>query len=414
MSRAARALWGLFLLTVLLAVVFQATGGDTIVKPLRRFFAAVQQTDSWRPMRLAEEYVSASHDRPVYGQMLTSGVKFQYPMSSLLFTRHLNLSWLNGLSWFCVIVVIVAIWRTLRRTGTGTPLEFSYDDPAVGLALIGLALTFYPLIMSYALGQVQAWITALLSLALLAWISGREDLAGVAVGVVCLLKPTYAIVMLWAVVRRRSRFLVPLAGVVLLGTLAALVAYGWSDSVDYLTALRIMSRGGEAFYPNQSVNGLLNRAMGTANSLQFSRYAFAPYHPVVYVGTLLAFVALVGLALWMPARRGAAGTSLDFSILLLTITLTSPIAWIHHYGVLLPILAATAPAILTKRPWGPPTGLLLGVAYIAVSQPVPPLDRAAGVLFGIPQSYPLAGALTILCLLYASLRPTRPLPARGA
>src|SRR5260221_330872 len=278
---------------------------------MRRFFAAVQQTDSWRPMRLAEEYVGGGHDRPVYGKMLSArGVKFQYPMSSLLLTRHLNLSWLNGLSWFSVIVVIVAIWRILRRTGAGTPLEFRHDDPAVGVALIGLTLSLYPGGGAYSLGQIQAWGAALLALAVLAWVSERDDLAGVAVGLACLLKPTYGIFVVWAAVRRRTRFLVPLLGVVLLGTLAALVAYGWPDNVDYLTALRIMSRGGEAFYPNQSFNGFLNRLMGTADSLVFDRHAFAPYHPLVYAGTLTAFVALVGLALWLAALRRVDGLPL--------------------------------------------------------------------------------------------------------
>jgi alpha-1,2-mannosyltransferase len=415
MSRAARLLWGLFVPVVLLAGMLELSGNATIARPLRRFFAAVQQTDSWRPMRIAEDYVDGNHDRPVYEEMLTvRNVKFQYPMSSLLFTRHLSLGWLNGLSWFSVIVVMVAIWWILRRTGTGTPLEFRHDDPAVGLALIGLTLSFYPVIEAYSLGQIQAWVTALLALAILAWVSGREDLAGVAVGLACLLKPTYGIFVIWAAVRRQTRFLVPLVGVVLLGTFAALVAYRWSDNVDYLTALRVMSRGGEAFYPNQSFNGFLNRLLGTANSLVFDRYAFAPYNPVVYAGTLIAFVSLVGLALWLPARRGAAGTALDFSILLLTITVTSPIAWVHHYGVVLPMLAATAPAILLGRPWGRLTAPMLALAYVALSQAFGPLDRAAGVLFGIPQSYVFAGALTILFLLYGSLGSRQPLPVPAA
>ena len=417
MSRAARLLWGLFILdAMLLTIALRATGGDTIIRPARKFFSAVQQTDSWRPMRLAQEYLDAGHDRPVYQEMLSNReVKFQYPLSSLLITRHLNPSWLNGISWFSVIVVIAAVWRILRRTAAGTPLEFRHDDPAVGLALIGLSLSFYPLIEAYSLGQIQAWITALLALALVAWVSGREDLAGVAVGMACLFKPTYAMFIVWAAVRRRTRFLVPLAGVLVLGTLAALVAYGWSDNVDYLHALRIMGRGGEAFHPNQSVNGLLNRLLANGNSLTFDRHAFAPYHPVVYVGTVVAFVALMGLALWLPVRRGALGTAADFSIFLLTITISSPIAWVHHYGVLLPILAVTAPMILSRRPIGRMTAPLLAVAYVAVSQCVGPLDSTAGlVFFALPQSYVLAGALTILSLVYGSLRPTRPLPVHVA
>lgn len=406
MSRAARILWLLFIIDVFcITAALEITGRDTIARPARRFFAAVQQTDSWRPMKIADSYLSAPHERPVYDELLNGrGVKFQYPLSSLLFTRNLDLSWLNGVSWFAIVVTIVCVWRILRRTGTGTPLEFRSDDPAVGLALIGLSLGFYPVMEAYSLGQVQAWITALLALAILAWVGGREELAGVAVGVACLFKPTYALLAVWAALRRRVRFLVPLAGVLVLGTLAALVAYGIPENVDYLRALRIMSRGGEAFYPNQSVNGFLNRLLGNGNSLVFDRYAFAPYHPAVYAGTIVAFVALLGLALWIPRRRGGAGGTLDFCAFLLTLTMTSPIGWVHHYGVVLPLLAATAPAMLARRPWGRLTGPVLAVAYTLVSQFIAPLTEA--VRFGgIGQSYVLAGAAAILVLLYATLPP---------
>lgn len=406
-SRAAAILWLLLIVNGLaLTAILHATGRDaTIARPLRRFLAAVQQTDSWRPMAMAEQYLSAPHERPVYQEMLEErAVKFQYPLSSLLFTRHLNLSSLNGISWVSIVVVAIANWRILRRSGVDTPLEFRRSDPAVGLALVGLTLTFYPVMESYSLGQIQAWINACFALALLAWISGRQELAGVAVGLACLWKPTYLVFAVWALLRRRVRFLLPLAGTVALGTAAAIVAYGWTDNLDYVRALRIMSRGGEAFYPNQSVNGLLNRAFQTAASVQFDRHAFAPFHPVVYAGTLVAFVSLLALALWLPARRGAGGTLTDFSILLLTVTMASPIAWVHHYGVLLPILVALAPGMLATNPWGRWTWPALAVAYVAASQHIGPFNRAAATLFGLPQSYVFAAGLVVLAMLYASLR----------
>ena len=63
--------------------------------------------DKLRPMRLAEEYLTHAHDHPVYQEMLTvRGVKFQYPLSSLIFTRHLTDSWLNVISWFSIVIVI--------------------------------------------------------------------------------------------------------------------------------------------------------------------------------------------------------------------------------------------------------------------------------------------------------------------
>jgi alpha-1,2-mannosyltransferase len=410
-SRAARSLWLLFLLdAVLLTAALQmagATDGETIVRPARRWLAGIQQTDSWRPMQVAEQYLAGAHERPVYTEMLdVRGVKFQYPLSSLLFTRHLSLAALNAISWISIVVVVVAVWLILRRSGTGTPLEFRSDDPAVGIALVGLSLSFFPLIEAYSLGQIQAWINSLLALATLAWLMRREDLAGVAVGLACLLKPTYALFGLWALVRRRPRFLVPMAGIVILGTLAAIVAYGFADNVDYLHALAKIGRQGETFYPNQSFNGLLNRLLGNGDSLKFDRAAFAAFNPAVYAGTLAAFAALTTLALVIPWRLRVGGSIADFAIMLLTITMTAPVAWTHHYGVLLPILAATAPAMLARRPIGAWTGAVLAVCYVAASQALAPANALAGTPFGVLQSYLLLAAMGILALLYASLTPS--------
>src|SRR5439155_23072045 len=111
-------------------------------------------------------------------------------------------------------------------------------------------------------------------------------------------------------------------------------------------ALSLMGRGGVQFFPDHSVNGLVNRLLGNGDSLKFDRAAFAPFHPVVYGATLAAFVVLTGLALWMPRRSPRAGSPVDLRLFALTITLTSPIAWDHHYGLVFPMLAAAAPVIL--------------------------------------------------------------------
>jgi hypothetical protein len=417
-SRAALCLWLLFLVDAVgLPIALGLTGvsdSETIQRPVHRFLDGYQQTDSWRPMKAAEDYLDAPHDRPVYEEMLENrGIKFQYPLSSLIFTRHLSLDWLNWISWISIIVVLCAVWKILRRTGAGTPLEFRADDPAVGLALVGLTLTFYPLVEAYSIGQIQAWINALLALAILSWTRSREDLAGVAVGLACLLKPSYGLLGVWGAIRRRWQFVVPVAGVLILGALAAYVAYGWVDNVDYFNALRVMGRQGEAYHFNQSFNGVMNRLLQNGDSMTFDRSAFAPFHPVVYATTLAAFGALATLAVWLPVRGGAAGTVEDFSVMLLTITITAPIAWTHHYGILLPILAATAPRLLVRRPFGAWTAAVLIAAYLFSSELIAWLDKLTW-FGGLAQSYLLLASLTILAMLYRSLRPTSgaPLPAQ--
>src|SRR5439155_1316024 len=81
-----------------------------------------------------------------------------------------------------------------------------------------------------------------------------------------------------------------------LGTAAALVRFGLADHLQYLEVLRTISRSGEAYYPNQSVNGVMNRVLGNGAPAEFSP-EFAPYHPVVYFTTLVSSLLILALAL---------------------------------------------------------------------------------------------------------------------
>ncbi len=419
-SGPARHLWLLFFVhAVLVTVGLQVAGvpeGETIIRPLRRFLDGVQQTDSWRPMQAASAYLDRPGDRLVYDELLNvRRIKFQYPLSSLFVTRYFNLSVLNLISWVTVVAMIVVVWLILRRTGKSTPLELRGDDPTASLAIVGLTLTCLPIIEAYSLGQIQAWISLLLALAVFAWLVRQEDWAGVAVGVACLLKPTYLLLALWGVVRWRPRFVVSMVAVVCLGTLASVVAFGAAQNLDYFQALATIGRRGEAFHPNQSFNGLLNRLVGNGDSLRFDRAEFAPFDPIVYGGTLVAFLVFTGLSLWLPSRTSQAGGTTDFSIAMLTVTMTSPIAWTHHYGVLPAVLAATAPGLLVRAPFGRWTGATLFACYVVANQSLSGIfNRLADRLFNVLQSYVLIAVLLLIALLYASLLADRPSRAENS
>ena len=51
---------------------------------------------------------------------------------------------------------------------------------------------------------------------------------------------------------------------------------------------------------------------------------------------------LIGMALFWNFRKQQANVA-DFCLAALSFTMASPIAWEHHYGILLPILAAIVP-----------------------------------------------------------------------
>jgi Glycosyltransferase family 87 len=425
---AAALLWCLLLLNgaaipALLRAVGEPTS-NTLAWHTLLFLRFDQRSDSWAPMRQASDYLRQPHDRDVYHALLFDRhVKFQYPLTSLLFTRWFSFWTLKALSWLALVTTAVLIWLILVRAWRDGPFPFRWTDLAVALPVMGLATIFYPLLKAYSLGQIQVWINLLFAGAVLAWQTGSPRLSGVLAGLMTLMKPTYALLIVWGVVRRRFAFAGSAAVVIAAGALVALGVYGWSDNVAYLSALHYIGERGEAFYPNQSVNGLVNRLLGHGNSLRFDRAAFAPFDPLVYACTIVAAVILVGLALWLPRRSRRAGSVVDLSIMIVSLTIASPIAWDHHYGVVGPILAAVLPLAVERAPLGRWTLPALGIVLLLEGQALLITNRLADTWLGIAQSYMFLGALLLLVLLYrllwapgraANVGPPAPVSAPGA
>ena len=91
-----------------------------------------------------------------------------------------------------------------------------------------------------------------------------------------------------------------LATTLMAGLGVSLVLFGVENHVEYLSVLSFLSRHGESFWANQSINGLLNRLVVASNDADFDPYGFPPFHLGVYLGTLLTSLVLVGAALIRP------------------------------------------------------------------------------------------------------------------
>ncbi len=95
-------------------------------------------------------------------------------------------------------------------------------------------------------------------------------------------------------------------------TLTAGGLYGFYHYLDYLPVLSFLSRHGESFFPNQSVNGLMHRFFFNGNNLQWVSDQFPPFNPIVYACSLIAGAIILGPALfWQrknagPPRSGTA------------------------------------------------------------------------------------------------------------
>jgi hypothetical protein len=230
-----------------------------------------------------------------------------------------------------------------------------------------LGLTFYPVIWAHGLGQIQVYLNALTALGILAHLLGWRAGSGVCLGLCCLVKPQYAILLIWAVLRRHWKFVAGFSAAVFPLGFVSLALFGWDNHMRYIEVIREIAKVGESFWANQSVNGFVNRLIGNGDAINFSPVEFAPYHPVVHTITIATSLLIIGLALYRGRTAVGGDSTLDLAVIIAAATMASPIAWEHHYGAFLPLFALALPACLKLTASSRMTGLVLGASFLAVS-----------------------------------------------
>ncbi len=321
--------------------------------------------DSWNAMRAAFDWYALNPGGRLYQELFfAQHVKFQYPPSSLLLFDGLSLLGiepgnhvLNNINWW-IIGGNALVNGLFASELASRSRHYASSRVLIGVIVALATPLYYPSMKAFDLGQLQVWINMLFSLAALAWLMGRNGVAGVMIGVICLMKPQFALFAAWGLLRREWAFLIGWSVVALGGNLMALAIFGWQNHVDYLGVLSALSRTGESFIANQSFNGLLNRLYTADNPGVWQAHGFPAFHPVIYAGTLVTSLAMIAAALFLPLRRPGATRLSDFLCAALTFTLASPIAWEHHFGLLPVVYVAAMFALLVEdvsprvKTWG--------------------------------------------------------------
>jgi alpha-1,2-mannosyltransferase len=381
--------------------------------------------DSWGIMSISLEYARETHDVPLYSEIFFNRhLKFQYPPSSLLAIA--GMLWMAGpegvrtteckvfdfptlndiLGW---LFILMSALTTAALLELGLSGRLTDDTRGLrlmrGALVIGFAMTFYPVVKAYTLGQIQVWLNGMFGLALLAWVTKHKGASGVLIGLMCLVKPHYGLFLLWGALRREWRFTVASASAMMVGLAISVAAFGLANHLDYLNVLWYLPQHGEAFYPNHSFNGLLNRLMSLEDPFSFQNLVFIdlgfpPFQPLVYGGTLITSVIILSAALLRRGTEGDSDRKFDFCTMALSTTMASPIAWEHHYGVMLPIFGVMLAAVIGDRR----RLIWLVACYVLASNFFHFTNLLAFTPFNVAQSYLLAAAVVILLMLHG-MRP---------
>jgi len=364
-------------------------------------------------LRLARDSREAIYDTIFFAHH----EKFQYPLTSLLWldglgaVLHVDVETLNRLNALVFAANAVCCGLIMRKAFT--TLDFAYGASANwGVFIVGCAVpyVFWPTLYGLYVGQIQIWIDLLFSLALLAWWREARLLAGVAIGLACTIKPQLGLLLIWGLLWRERRFSVALATTAACFGALAMIRYGAQNNFKYMQVLSFISRHGESFHPNQSINGLTNRLLFLGNNLDWAGDRFAPFSRTVWLATWISNLALAAIPLGMALRaRDQRPGVLDLALGGLCFTMASPIVWEHHYGLALPICLLVFGASFDQRVNSRGRTLLAcaWVAWLLIGADLQLFDSLSGTLLNVLQSPVLFGALILvaaLCALAPSLR----------
>jgi hypothetical protein len=366
----------------------------------RYFFHFQQGTDSWTPMLGSVNYFLAHPGLAIYQAKLYDTLI--YPLTSilpLLWMKQAGMSDAGVLhvllvgSWLAVVAV-VALQMTIAAKVAGRGQgALSWQ---AWLATLLAAFFFMPITLAFSLGQAQIFLDLFFTLLVLFWIEGRERPAGVMMALLVMVKPQFGLLLLWAALRRRWNALAAGAATLGVGGAVALAVFGVRNNLDYLGVLAGLSRKAQSHYANQSIFGLLNRAIFNGENLPYHPYVYPPFVPWIYAMTLATTAVLVLLALGYRWRERAGGMA-DLAVVGVVSVIATPMAWEHHYGVMLPIFVWLWFAVYRQRKGSAWT---LALAWVLIADFLSPLNFLAAIpVANVLQSYMYFGALLLLGLL---------------
>ena len=288
--------------------------------------------DALPAMDAARSLLEGAH-APIYDMSQTDRAAFLYPpIAAALYAPHVvagdAMLW-SLVSWNRFVFVLLAL--LLAGALVGPRRRWPTVGEALGVA--ASMVLFLPMVRSLELNQASLYVALFVGAAWVALDRGADGAAGVFLALAAAVKPhlfAMAPLLVFHARRAATAALVAAAGLLV----ASLALAGIENHVTYLTHVLPEAARGYAFFPNQSIGGLLHRLVSPAPIDTFE--LMAP-NPAVMRATLALGAGLYAAALVVVARarRRVDLRREAFALAWLVTTMIAPIAWGHHYAAAL-------------------------------------------------------------------------------
>jgi hypothetical protein len=374
--------------------------------------------DSWFPMGRALDFLKQPSSGLIYQTLFFSEhIKFQYPPAGLLildlvrwigFQTPVELNKINA--GLLIATGLVFAVFSVRILGS---IRFFKVAVPVGPITFLLALRFYPSNLAFQIGQMQVLLGFLFLLACWAVLNDRRVLAGSLIALAATVKPQFLPLGILALWQKNWRFAAGLVGVTAASLALSVSLYGWPTHLDYLSVLAFLSKHGEYQHLNQSVDGFLVRELYQGPSLDrdssgpIPQSAFPPYIAAVYIPTIISSLLML-LTPFFVRSKGTDRISrlLEFCTASVLFTMASPIAWVHHYNILLPVYIVALKGVFERwqgaGAWIALT--LLAASLLLTGYPLAPASDPTIPSLDLLQSHVFFGGLMLVGILLIEMR----------
>jgi len=223
----------------------------------------------------------------------------------------------NGLFLWSVLLLL----RSLK-----TPLR----SPAANLALRCM-LPFYPLFVSFFLGQMDSIVILALTLALCAALQRRDARAGAWLMLAAVIKVSPLLVLGFFVARRRWSALVGSAAAGILGGLVTLAVVGARTALHFATHVLPVVGKGSAFFENQSLLGMMYRfALPREAIMSLDAMEDYPTVRLLWIGSSIVLLAVTFELVRRAKLQDRPLSAIAFGVFIVAGLLTGAITWDHY------------------------------------------------------------------------------------